>query len=272
MPSRLPPGNALVIPCDSVLTKAMSPAFLIRKAGSPIHTPADWFRLAPPASGEAAWQKGQADREFADLFFNHEGTPAVPQVLGKTLTTHAGLGAVTLQSMIPAYLIALDPLPGGSHRCHAVAIGTCREGRVAVTQHARTEEGFGPLISDQLKRGKPGSQWASRAARLAEAILGRPLHSSGALRGELLRLAAAALRVAEVEKAGTAVLLLHEFRAKTARPPQVKRDATDLDAFASALGDKPLKDGFLTGPFRVPGGHEIPASVPLYLGKITTLL
>lgn len=250
----------------------MANEFLIRKAGQPILTVEDWQRLAPPPEAAGAWADGSPEREFARLFFNHEGRVQVPQVVGKILTTHPGLGAVTLQSMIPEYLIALDNKPGGSQRCPAVAIGTCREGRVAVTSHARTEEGFGPVISDQLARGKPGSQWAARAARLAEAILGRPLEECGNLRGELLRLAAAALRIAETEKSGTAVLLFHEFRPKAARPLQVKRNMEDLDSFAKALGGKPLKDGFLTGPFRVPGGHEIPASVPLYLGKLTTLL
>jgi hypothetical protein len=250
----------------------MANEFLIRKAGQPILSTDDWLRVAPPPEAAAEWMDGSPLREFARLFFNHEGRVQVPQVIGKLLTTHAGLGAVTLQSMIPEYLIAIDAQPGGSQRCHAVAIGTCREGRVAVTHHARTEEGFGPLVSDQLKRGKPGSQWAARADRLAGAVLGRPLEACGNLRGELLRLAAAALRVAETEKSGTAVLFFHEFRPKAARAPQVKRNADDLDAFVKALGGKPLKDGFLMGPFRVPGGHEVPASVPLYVGKMVTLL
>lgn len=250
----------------------MAIQFLIRKAGQTILTVDDWQRLAPPPASATLWADGMPEREFARIFFNHEGRVQVPQVVGKVLTTHAGLGAVTLQSMIPEYLIALDAQPGGSQRCHAVAIGSCREGRVAVTQHARTGEGFGPLISDQLQRGKPGSQWAARAARLAAAVLGRELAACGGLRGELLRLAAAALRVAETEKSGTAVLLFHEFRPKAARPLQVKRNADDLDAFAKALGGLPLKDGFLTGPFRVPGGDGVPASVPLYLGKLTVLL
>lgn len=250
----------------------MANDFLIRKAGQPILTPDDWLRLAPPPDPGHAWVDGSPVREFSRLFFNQEGRPCVPLVLGKMLTTHAGIGPVILQSMIPEYLIALDALPGGSQHCDAVAVGTSREGRVAVTQHASTGEGFGPLISDQLKRGKPGSQWTARATRLAEAILGRPLEGCTSLRGELLRLGAAALRIAESEKAAIAALIFHEFRPKTARAPQVKRNAGDLDAFAQALGGKPLKDGFLAGPFRVPGGYEVPASVPLYLGKLTTLL
>ena len=250
----------------------MAHEFSIRKAGQAILSDGDWLRLAPPPDAPVAWQDGSPTREFARLFYNPEGRVQVPPGLGKILTTHPGLGAVTLQSLIPEYLVALDTLPGGSQRSHAVSIGTSREGRVAVMQHARTDEGFGPLISDQLKRGKPGSQWALRAARLAEAVLGLPLKDGGALRGELLRLAAAALRAAEIETSGTAVLLFHEFRPKAARAAQVKRNADDLDSFSKALGGKPLKDSILTGPFRVPGGHDIPASVPLYLGKITTLL
>ncbi len=246
--------------------------FLIRKAGQPIHAPADWLRLAPALEDRGATQEASAEREFVRLFFDHEGRVVVPQVLGKILTTHAGLGVVTLQSMIPEYHIALDAGPGGSQRCHAVAIGTCREGRVAVAQHARASEGFGPLLADQLKRGKPGSLRAARAARLADAVLGRSVEACAPLRSGLLELAAAALRIAEVEKSGTAVLVLHEFLPKTARAAQVKCNADDLDAFAQALGGKSLKDGFLTGPFRVPGGHEIPASVPLFLAKIRTLL
>ena len=252
----------------------MALEFSIRKAGHSILTIEDWQEVAPHpgTAGTGARQVSGAVGEFARLFFNHEGRVQLPQTLGRLLTTHAGLGAVTLQSMIPEYLIALDAAPGSSQRFDAVAIGTCREGRVAVSQHALIEEGFGPLISNQLKRGKPGSQWAARATRLAAAVTGRPLEKCGSLRGDMLRLTAAALRVAEAEKAAVAVLVFHGFRPKNTRTPQVKRDADDLDAFAKVLGGKPLREGFLTGPFRVPGGHEVPASVPLYLGKIVTLL
>ena len=250
----------------------MAGELLIRKAGQPIISAEDWQRLAPPPQGESTWADGEPVRDFARLFFDPDGRVQVPPVLSKMLTTHAILGSVSLQSLIPEYRIALDGLPGGSQRCDAVAVGTSREGRVAGMWHARTEEGFGPLISDQLKRGKPGSQWAARAGRLAEAVLGRPLDTCGNLRGELLRLAAASLRAAEAEKAASAVLIFHEFRPKAARASQMKGNAADLDAFVKCLGGKQLRDGFLTGPFRVPGGNEVPASVPLYLGKITTLL
>lgn len=250
----------------------MAGDFLIRKAGQPIISPEDWLRLAPPPEGESTWADGEPVREFARLFFDPDGRVQVPPVLAKMLTSHAILGSVSLQSMIPEYRIALDAMPGASQRCDAMAVGTSREGRVAVTWHARTEKGFGPLISDQLRRGKPGSQWAARASRLAEAVLGRPLDACGNLRGELLRLAAASLRAAEAEKAAGAVLVFHEFRPKAARASQLQGNAADLDAFVKYLGGKPLRECFLTGPFRVPGGNEVPASVPLYLGKITTLL
>jgi hypothetical protein len=63
-----------------------------------------------------------------------------------------------------------------------------------------------------------------------------------------------------------------EFRPKGGRGQQRVGNAAALDALSEALGGSALKEGVLAGPFRVPGGHDIPASVPLFLGKALRLL
>ena len=246
--------------------------FTIRKAGQIIGSPEEWLKLAPPPEPESQWGPGQAEGEWARSFFDGSGSVQVPQALGAILLSHPLLGAVRLQGLIPEYRIKLDDSPGGSQRAQGLAVGTCREGRVAVMIHVRTDGGFGPLMADQLRRSKPGSQTLARLTRMTEAVLGTTPVAAGALRAGLVLLAAAALRAAETEKAGTAVLLFHEFRPKLSRPHQLQQNSTGLDAFAAALGGKPLKPGVLSGAFRVPGGNEVPASVPLYLGKTITLL
>jgi len=246
--------------------------FLIRKAGQIVGSLEEWKQLAPPPEPEREWGAGKAAQEWAGSFFGKDGLVQVPLDLAGLLNSQAQLGPVRLTGLIPEYRVKLDSQPGGSWRCHGLATGACREGRVAVMVHARTEEGFGPRIGDQLKRSKPGSQWALRMSRMAESVLGVTLADCGTLRADLVLLAAAALLAAEGEKAGSAILVFQEFRPKETRPLQLQQNSADLDAFARALGGKALKPGFLTGPFRVPGGHEVPASVPLYLGKTVTPL
>jgi hypothetical protein len=141
-----------------------------------------------------------------------------------------------------------------------------------VVIEAWSDGGFGPKISDQLNRSRPGSQWAQRIGRLCEAVLGRSAAASGSLLGGLVHRAAAALRAAEGEKAAVAVLVFYEFRRKDGRGQQRKGNLAAIDALVTALGGEPLKDGVLSGPFRVPGGGEIPASVPLFIGRAVRLL
>lgn len=248
--------------------------FAIRKAGHHLQSTADWLRLAPPPDPEQEWAPGHAAWEFAASFFPADQPgPRVPADLEQLLASSASAcGPVRLQSLIPEYLVRLDAEKGGSQRGNALASGMCREGRAAVFLHARTDEGFGPLIGDQLKRSRPGSVWVSRMTRLTEALLGRPLTDCSHLRSGLILLAAAALRAAEAEKSAVACLVFQEFRPHPSRPLQVKQQAADLDAFSASFGGPPLRNLMLAGPFRVPGGPEVPASVPLFLGKTTTLL
>ncbi len=232
----------------------------------------DWRQHALPDAGPEGWQAGQPEFELARAFLAGPAGARVPEELKALLASHAGLGPVGLQQGIPAYQVKLDGQPGGSQRCDLLATGTGREGRSAVVLEAWSDGGFGPRLADQLQRSRPGSQWALRIQRLCEAVLGVPAEKVPALRGGLIHRAAAALRAAEIEKAATAILIFIEFRPKDSRGQQRKGNLGDIDALATALGGGPLKNGVLTGPFRVPGGHEIPASVPLFLGKTVRLL
>ncbi len=245
---------------------------VIRKAGHEIRSLEDWLKAAPPPEAEKEWQEGRGIRELAGAFFPPGGGVQVPADLGGLLESATGPGPLRVQSVIPEYLVRLDGKPGGSQRCHALAVAQGRDGRAAVVIQARTDEGFGPLVADQLKRGKPGSQWARRMERLSQELLGRALAECGGLRSGLLLQAAAAIRAAEGEKAGMAVLVWCEFRPKRSRAQQLKQQSDDLDAFVRMAGGGALKPGALAGPFRVPGGEELPATIPLYVGKVVTLL
>ena len=245
---------------------------LIRKAGQTLSGVDDWGQHAPPAEGAASWQAGQAEYELARAFFPEGGAAQVPPELAALLASSAALGGVNLQQGIPGYQVKLDGQPGGALRCDLLALGRGREGRSAVVVEAWSEGGFGPLVVDQIKRSRPGSQWVKRMDRLGEALLGRRAAELGGLRGGLLQRVGAALRAAEGEKAAVAVVVFYEFRAKGGRGQQRGGNLADLDALSGALGGGALKEGVLAGPFRVPGGHDIPASVPLFLGKALRLL
>ena len=248
----------------------------IRKAGRTLGSAEEWFQEAPPAEDAAAWSAGQGEFELAKAVFaagSGGGTgSSVPAELQAVLSSHAGLGPVRLSHGIPGYLVRLDEGTGGSQRCDLLAMGAGREGRVAVVVEAWSDGGFGPLIGDQMKRSRPTSQWTLRIDRLCEAVVGKRAVECGKLRGGLIHRVAAALRAAEGEKAAVAMLIFCEFRPKDGRGQQRKRNLADLDALVAALGGTALKEGVLAGPFRVPGGHEVPASVPLFVGRTVRLL
>ena len=245
---------------------------LIRKTGKTLGSADEWLQEAPPPAEAAPWEAGQAEFELARALFRVPGKALVPDELQALLASHSGLGPLRLVQGIPGYLVRLDDQPGGSQRCDLLGVVNGREGRGAVVIEAWSDGGFGPKISDQLKRSRPGSQWAQRIGRLCEAVLGRSAAASGNLLGGLIHRAAAALRAAEGEKAAVAVLVFYEFRRKDGRGQQRKGNLAAIDALVTALGGGPLKDGVLSGPFRVPGGGEIPASVPLFIGRAVRLL
>lgn len=246
--------------------------FLIRKAGRTIGSAAGWLEHAPPAAGAAAWEAGQPEFELARAIFAQPAGASVPDELKPLLVSHPGLGPLRLGQGIPGYQVRLDGETGGSQRCDLLGIATGREGRGAVVLEAWSDGGFGPLIATQLQRSRPGSRWGLRIGRLCEAVLGRPAADCGTLRGGLVQLAAAALMAAEGEKAAVAILVFCEFRRKDGRGQQRQGNLTAIDDLAVSLGGKPLREGILAGPFRVPGGHDIPASVPLFLGRTVRLL
>ncbi len=246
--------------------------FTIRKAGKTLGSPGEWLLEAPPAEGPEGWASGQPEFELASALFSKSGAATVPDELKSLLGSHPGLGPLKLVQGIPGYQVRLDHQPGGSQRCDLLGVATGREGRSAVIIEAWCDGGFGPVISDQLKRSRPGSQWVQRIGQLCQALFGKPAASCGTLRGGMVHRAAAALRAAEGEKAAVAVLVFYEFRRRDGRGQQRKGNLTSMNALVAALGGDPLKDGILSGPFRVPGGGEIPASVPLFIGRIVRLL
>lgn len=256
---------------SGVITCTVS-EILIKKAGQTLTSPDAWLQEAPPADGAALWTAGHPEFELAKALFSKTGTASVPEELKLLLTSHPGLGPLKLVQGIPGYQVRLDGQPGGSQRCDLLAVATGREGRSAVVIEAWSDGGFGPIIADQLKRSRAGSQWVQRIEQLCHALFGKSAAECSHLRGGLIHRAAAALRAAEGEKSAVAVLVFYEFRRKDGRGQQRKGNLDSMDALATALGSAPLKDGHLSGPHRVPGGGDIPASVPLFIGRTVRLL
>lgn len=245
---------------------------MIKKAGKTLASPDAWLEEAPPADGAAVWTAGHPEFELARAVFSKPGVVAVPDELKALLASHPVLGPLKPVQGIPGYQVRLDNQSGGSQRCDLFAVATGREGRSALVIEAWSDGGFGPVVADQLKRSRPGSQWVQRINQLCQALFGRSAGECGHLRGGLIHHAAAALRAAEGEKSAVAVLVFYEFRRRDGRGQQRKGNLTSMDALVGALGGSSLKDGVLSGPFRVPGGGDIPASVPLFIGRTVRLL
>ena len=245
---------------------------VIRKAGKTLESAAEWAQHAAPAADGSVWIAGQAEFELAHAFFPKPGDAMIPEVLQKMMNSNPVIGVQQWVQGIPGYQVKPDVQSDSTHRFDLMGVTAGSEGRCALGIEAWTDGGFGPLIADQLKRSRPGSQWASGIQRLSKAVLSVSAAESGHLRSGLIHAAAAALRAAEIEKAAIAVLVFYEFRPRDGRGQQRHGNLSALDALSAALGGQPLKEGVLSGPFRVPGGSDIPASVPLFLGRLVSFL
>jgi hypothetical protein len=248
-----------------------------------IETIADWFRLAPPKGKEAHWKDGFSAKELARAWCGPNGV-CVPAELSALLASNATLGSVVLEDATPEYKIAFDDLPGERRNTDLVATGQANGKRVAVSVEAKAAEPFSERVAAMLNSSAiaiANEKWTNipqRIQQLGRALLHVDKNDSlprlGELRYQLLTATAGALAFAKERDAQAAVLVVHEFLRTTADPKQIANNAADLNQFVQRVsrGTVSLVAGQLAGPFTVPGNQYIPAKIPLYIGKIQTLL
>lgn len=94
------------------------------------------------------------------------------------------------------------------------------------------------------------------------------------LRYQLLHAVAGTLIEARNQEASVAVLVIHEFVPVGGKGDKARENEKDLEVFIERSSDglHTLPSSKLIGPFHMPGGGKIPSNIPLYIGKIESVI
>jgi hypothetical protein len=247
---------------------------IYNSGGESIESVADWFRKAPPKSPKVHWQDGRSAKELAKAWFQ-SGLAAVPEEIEQLLAA-----AFPDWSAVEAHVeneVTLDELGGEQRTIELLVLGESGVGRVAISLDATADESFGDYIGVYYDRckSKTASNVPARIEALLEAVLGGPLTAERRnLRYGLLHSTAAALVEARNCEAAFAVLLVVEFLSDGLNEKRVETNRKDYHNWVEAL--RPWASGAsvagLEGPFLMPGSGQIPADLPLFVGRVTVKL
>lgn len=260
--------------------RADLPGLVVEKGDRPIRDMTDWLDRAGPLGKDRQWKDGRSAKELARAWFGSEDstTPAIPAVLRDLLTSHPRFSDLDTFRAIPEHKVPLDDFEGNTRNTDMLIIADAPSHRTVISIEAKADEPFERTIAERVAAAEktllksPGSKALPRIRQLSRAILGREPNEAGGLRYQLLHAAAAALIEAKAAGADEAIMLIHEFRSDGCRPRNLERNASDLAAFVAVLAPDTSRDGALAGPMSVPGGGRVPVDVPLYIGKIVTML
>jgi hypothetical protein len=253
---------------------------LFDSRSNPIHSIADWRRLAPPKH-DSQWVEGRSAFELARAWTGG-GSPAVPSELTALLASRTATRGLVVERAVPELRIRFDTHPGEPRNADLALLGHVGAHKVGVTVEAKADEPFGATVEATSKAarkrlaGNPRSRGLQRLDDLVRALLpprgpGQP--GVDTLRYQLLTAVAGTLAFAHQHAAETAVLVIHEFVTDRTSDGRHRANARDLTAFVHRLSGVPAPaplTGTLQGPFTVPGIPLFPRASSLLIGKIVT--
>ncbi len=235
--------------------------------GQPIETLDEWsVRGGPQQSYQ--WRDGRSAKECARAWLR-TGSPAVPAELTSLFDSHPLLAGLRVEEAVAEIETRLDAY--GRGRVHDLVLtGATDDRSVVVSVEAKADESFGELVANARAAAvarRPRSRVPDRIEGLRRALFGPAAEVDG-LRYQLLYGVAGALIEAAARGADVAVFVVHEF----AFPGHVdaaalERNGADFDAAVSALGGAPPTNGHLVEVPPVPGYGDVPAGMPLLIGK-----
>ena len=234
----------------------------------------DWLVYSPPAKKEAQWKDGRSAKELAKAWFR-SGQAQAPAELSALLQSHPATTGMTLSVGIIEKETILDDYRGSGRMHDMVLLGSTAEERWLIAIEAKADEPFGKNIGDYLLssvKANPNSRVPDRILQLSQAVFGS--QDVTHLRYQLLHAAAGALIEANAQQANKALLIIHEFVPFTGKTSKAKQNERYLQDFVAGLSGNPqtLTAGTCLGPFQVPGGGRTPHDIPLYIGKLETVL
>jgi len=248
----------------------------IHKAGHEIRSVDDWFRWAPPKRGAFHWKDYRSAKELARSWFR-TGTALPPVELVSLLIPTFGSELVFEEAM-PECSVDLDDFEGEGRNCDLVVVCQAGVQRIVLSVEAKADEPFGnSTVGDYYDQTLDSdSRVPKRIEQLSNALFGRePDEVIRRLRYQLVHAAAASLIEADARDAECGVLLVHEFISVGLSNLKLEQNAKDWAAFVKALpqlAEATVQTNQICGPQWVPGGGRVPATIPLYLGKLVTRL
>jgi hypothetical protein len=92
------------------------------------------------------------------------------------------------------------------------------------------------------------------------------------LRYQLIHAVAGTLIEAVNQEAIQAVFVIHEFVPRRGKSAKAMENDNDLKSFVNLLSGDDQETNRLIAPLFVPGGGKIPSDIPLYIGKIVSVI
>jgi hypothetical protein len=231
----------------------------------------EWLLLAPPAKGLSQWKDYRSAKELAKCWLR-DGIAKTPEEQVRLLHSQAFTTGYTVTLAYPEKETPLDAFKNG-RKHDLLTIAEKEDKKIIIAIEAKADESYGDLIESILfKADKPSSNLPRRVEELSQALFGEK--STGDLRYQLLHGVAGALIEAKLRKADYAIFLVHEFHSNHVKHKNLERNREDLNRFVSRLMGMQtnIEPNELVGPITVPGGVYVPDEIPLYIGKVVTVL
>lgn len=234
----------------------------------------DWRAWTRPKR-DYQWRAGRSAMELARAWFV-SSTPTCPREISDLLASHPRTAGLRLVKGIPEHV---TPLPErGEGRNHdLLLLGHLGTGSVVVSVEAKVDESFGETIGTYWNKGRQSAK-PTRVPERIEALMSMAFGAAArpdvdpwrGLRYQLLTAAAGTAIEASQQQAGTAVVLVHEFRTESMDDENVAVNTEDFQTFVGVLLGLPANEvvsGQLYGPAVFTLGLHPDRQVEVFIGK-----
>lgn len=237
---------------------------------------AEWRAHAPPKKPDIQWQPGRSAMELARRWLAASEKGALPIEIEALLALSDEWADFTPRCAFAELKTRIDSLRGERRNNDLVVVGDTPRGAAVLDIEGKADEHFDETIETRLRLAgrKPNSKIPERIKHLCSAVLGARVDQVTHLRYQLLVGVAGALVQAKKHAAKQVAFVAHCFDTKRTRAEKHATNSGDLAAFVAELhkrcsiGSSRVVGG-LHGAFRAPGGGEVPASIPFFVGKAT---
>lgn len=236
----------------------------------------DWRTHAPPKKPDIQWQPGRSAMELARRWLAASRDGGMPSEIRSLLTSSDVWSDFTPRRAYAEVKTRIDSLRGEPRNNDLVVVGETKAGAAVLDIEGKADEHFDETIETRLRLAarKPESRIPERAAQLCLALFGARVDDVHHLRYQLLVAVAGALVQAKLHAATHVAFIAHCFETNRTTAENHAKNSADLAAFVAELHKRCASKterivDALHGPFEVPGGGDIPAAIPLYVGKAT---